>query len=606
MANAKRDENRVPTLIGVSSADGVTPTLAYVDPVTHRLLVDSIGVSIGDTITGGTAGSILFINPTATLAQDNSNLFWDDTNNFLGVGTNSPSAVLHVANAGAPSSASILQKLDYGASVNRKMLFGVTTGATLYVQGSQSADETQYRDIAINPSGGNVSIGTATANKLLTISGTGTPGANVIVTDNTTGSFSSIRTEADSSFLTIVSHASARVVVRAGLTLGGWTELLAQSNTGTNNGMLIDTLQDKPIVFGNNSVERMRINAGGNIGIGETGPATALAVKGAIHAYPSGVTPDNNYNGSIRITQAAASGQYINILRAANIAWSIGTVYNSNTFAIAQGQGTDSNFTSPFFAIDSSGNVGIGATAPAAMLEVNGTTGVKITQPTASNYPNLIFQGPDTFRAGHLRMQTSSAANGFEIYSNTTETTFESSGTLAINSASLQSVGILVASPLAKLHVQGTTYGFLWGYGSNEDVYVRPGKSTGTVYFDVGDAYFGSAQQILLKNGGGMVKIGGTAVRATTEGTNHLDIFNGTAPVGTLSNGASLYCESGEMKVMDAGGNATQISPHDTDGNWIYNSKNTVTGRVLKIDMEKMMKFFNKKFGTDFIKEFYE
>ena len=36
--------------------------------------------------TGGTAGSVLFVDPADTIAQDNSNLFYDNTNNFLGVG----------------------------------------------------------------------------------------------------------------------------------------------------------------------------------------------------------------------------------------------------------------------------------------------------------------------------------------------------------------------------------------------------------------------------------------------------------------------------------------------------------------------------------------
>lgn len=53
------------------------------------------GASIGGTITGGTTGSVLFINPTNTLAQDNANFFWDDTNNRLGIGTSTPSAILH-------------------------------------------------------------------------------------------------------------------------------------------------------------------------------------------------------------------------------------------------------------------------------------------------------------------------------------------------------------------------------------------------------------------------------------------------------------------------------------------------------------------------------
>lgn len=43
MAQAARDQNSVTTLLGVSNVDGVTPTVVYADPVTHRLLVDSSG-----------------------------------------------------------------------------------------------------------------------------------------------------------------------------------------------------------------------------------------------------------------------------------------------------------------------------------------------------------------------------------------------------------------------------------------------------------------------------------------------------------------------------------------------------------------------------------
>jgi hypothetical protein len=100
------------------------------------------------------------------------------------------------------------------------------------------------------------------------------------------------------------------------------------------------------------------------------------------------------------------------------------------------------------------------------------------------------------------------------------------------------------------------------------------------------------------------LKIGGTASRATTAGTNALHIFNGTAPAGTLTNGCSLYSTSGEMRVMDAAGNATLISPHDRETNeWVYDSINTRTGKRLRIDMEKMMRFLNEHHGLDFVKE---
>lgn len=69
-----------------------------VNPITGRLLVDahvtSTNTSMGDTIPGGTAGSVLFLGLGSTLAQDNTHFFWDDTNNRLGLGNNTPSATL--------------------------------------------------------------------------------------------------------------------------------------------------------------------------------------------------------------------------------------------------------------------------------------------------------------------------------------------------------------------------------------------------------------------------------------------------------------------------------------------------------------------------------
>ena len=102
----------------------------------------------------------------------------------------------------------------------------------------------------------------------------------------------------------------------------------------------------------------------------------------------------------------------------------------------------------------------------------------------------------------------------------------------------------------------------------------------------------------------GTLKLGGTADRATTAGTNQLVLFNGTAPVGTLANGASFYVTSGEMRVMDAAGNATLLSPHDrTTNEWIYDSAHTPTGKRLKINVEKLLRFVNEHLGLDCISE---
>jgi hypothetical protein len=45
MANAKHDQNSVPTLIAVSSSDSTTPVNVYADPTTHRLLVNNAASS---------------------------------------------------------------------------------------------------------------------------------------------------------------------------------------------------------------------------------------------------------------------------------------------------------------------------------------------------------------------------------------------------------------------------------------------------------------------------------------------------------------------------------------------------------------------------------
>jgi hypothetical protein len=56
---------------------------------------------VGTTDTNATAGSVFFAGAAGVIQQDNANLFWDDTNNELGIGTNSPDGTLHVHTASA-------------------------------------------------------------------------------------------------------------------------------------------------------------------------------------------------------------------------------------------------------------------------------------------------------------------------------------------------------------------------------------------------------------------------------------------------------------------------------------------------------------------------
>jgi len=114
------------------------------------------------------------------------------------------------------------------------------------------------------------------------------------------------------------------------------------------------------------------LNSNGNVGIGTTTPTQALSVTGRIAIAPSGTGSDEAYNGALIITKPQASGQYINFVRSGIVPWSIGTVYNSSTFAIGIGKSSDAAFTTPFFNITTNGNVGIGTTTPDQALTVKG------------------------------------------------------------------------------------------------------------------------------------------------------------------------------------------------------------------------------------------
>ena len=114
-----------------------------------------------------TSGSVLFSNGT-TIAQDNAQLFWDDTNNRLGIGTASPTEKLTIdAGAAGTSLANFLVNGGSGARVGFLAGYGAIVGATsanaTYVSGSRinfvSVDLlTEFMRIT---SAGNVGIGTA-------------------------------------------------------------------------------------------------------------------------------------------------------------------------------------------------------------------------------------------------------------------------------------------------------------------------------------------------------------------------------------------------------------------------------------------------------------
>jgi len=118
--------------------------------------------------------------------------------------------------------------------------------------------------------------------------------------------------------------------------------------------------------------------------------------------------------------------------------------------------------------------------------------------------------------------------------------------------------------------------------------------------------YAGGSTQVAQLDLTSSLQIGGTAARAGTAGTKRIDVFDGTAPVGALANGCSIYSTTGELYTMDAAGNATLQTPHDDDNKWVFKSKNTVTGEVLLIHMEEFVKALEQFTGMTFTERWIE
>jgi hypothetical protein len=57
------------------------------------------------------------------------------------------------------------------------------------------------------------------------------------------------------------------------------------------------------------------------------------------------------------------------------------------------------------------------------------------------------------------------------------------------------------------------------------------------------------------------------------------------------------------LYALDENGNSTQLSPHNKDGLWWYNSTNVETGKTLQIEMERLTKDINKLLGGGYIAE---
>ena len=70
----------------------------------------------------------------------------------------------------------------------------------------------------------------------------------------------------------------------------------------------------------------------------------------------------------------------------------------------------------------------------------------------------------------------------------------------------------------------------------------------------------------------------------------------------TAVNGATTEIGQAELYAFDGSGNSTKISPHNSEGEWEYYSKNANTGKTVRINMEEVIRDLGELTGKDYIK----
>ena len=256
------------TVTSVGASGGTTGLTFAGSPITVAgtlTLGGTLAAANGGTGTGTafTAGSVVFAGASGTYSQDNANLFWDDTNNRLGIGTTTPGRAIAVKGGGIA--------FDDANTVSRSLHWGDGTVYPVLVQGDAASGFLTFQtNTAGNAatermridSAGNVGIGLTTPATKLDVAGT-------------------IWARADASSaigMDIVGRPADNAGVLRFINNAANTILGSLTAYG-NDVALINHSPYFSLTFSTAATERMRIDNAGNVGIGTSSPTALLELN---------------------------------------------------------------------------------------------------------------------------------------------------------------------------------------------------------------------------------------------------------------------------------------------------------------------------------------
>ncbi|MFZ5425328.1 MAG: MerR family DNA-binding transcriptional regulator, partial [Patescibacteria group bacterium] len=554
---------------------------------------------VGGITGSGSTGQLTYWNASNSLTG-NFNLFWNNSNSRLGIGTSAPATALDINNG--------------NITLSDNYWLGLGTAAGRIEFDNQATDE-------INFLGANVGIGTSSPSSLLsvgatnqfTVNGSGAITAATGITSSGNITFSGLSTDGVVTVSSGLLGSEAQLAIArggtnstatptAGAIAYGTGTAYGFSSAGTSGQLLQSNGTGAPTWInaasvGTNYWDRTgtlvtpltitdNVATLGSIGIGTTNPAAALSVGGSseFRVDTNGnITRINDVAYSFPASQAASDNYVLTNDGSGNLTWESvsgvgGLTGSGNTGQLTYWNAANSIAGNFNFFLDTTNNrLGIGTSAPTSALDINNgnitlSDNYWLGLGTAAGRIEFDNQATDeiNFLGANVGIGTSSPSALLSVGAGSQ---FTVNGSGAVTAATgITSSGNITFSGLSTDGVVTVSSGLL---GSEAQLATARGgtnsiatPTAGAISYGTGTAYnfssAGTSGQLLQSNGTGAP----TWINSASVGTNYWDrtgtlvtpltISDDLASLGNVGIGltnpiGALHVTGDEVRIGDAG-----------------------------------------------------